>query len=125
MRLGPGHVMGLLSAVLPLCLLSTAIQTYLATFARSFKEAQSYMGFLMMVPMLPGVLSSVYPITSQPWMYPVPILGQHLLMTEVLGGKAPDTSTFVMTAAATLVAAVLLVRLGTALLRRERIIFGR
>jgi sodium transport system permease protein len=125
MRFGPQHVLGLLSAVLPLCLLSTAIQTYLATFARSFKEAQSYMGFLMMVPMLPGVLSSVYPIASQPWMYPLPIVGQHLLMTEVLGGKAPGPATFVVTAAATLCAAALLVRLGTALLRRERIIFGR
>ena len=56
-RLGPPQVLGLLAAVLPLCLLSAAMQTYLATFARSFKEAQSYMGVLMMVPMLPGLLS--------------------------------------------------------------------
>jgi sodium transport system permease protein len=125
MRLGPGHVLGLLSAVVPLCLLSTAVQTCLATLARSFKEAQSYMGFLMMVPMLPGVLSSVYPVTSQPWMYPVPMLGQHLLMTDVLGGKAPAASLFAATAVATLMAAALLVRLDTALLGRERIIFGR
>jgi sodium transport system permease protein len=124
-RLGPLHVAGLLSAVLPLCLLSTAIQTYLATFARSFKEAQSYMGFLMMVPMLPGVMSSVYPIASQPWMYPLPILGQHLLLTDVLGGKAPAPPTFAAAAVATLLAALLLVRLSTALLQRERIIFGR
>ena len=124
-RLGPQHVVGLLSAVLPLCLLSTAIQTYLATFARSFKEAQSYMGFLIMVPMLPGVLSSVYPIASQPWMYPVPILGQHLLLTDVLGGKAPGALMFAAAAVATLTAALVLVRMSTALLERERIIFGR
>ena len=42
--------------------MSTGVQTYLATFARSFKEAQSYMGFLIMVPMLPGMLSAMYPI---------------------------------------------------------------
>jgi sodium transport system permease protein len=124
-RLGPQHMIGLLSAVLPLCLLSTAIQTYLATFARSFKEAQSYMGFLIMVPMLPGVLSSVYPIASQPWMYPVPILGQHLLLTDVLGGKAPGALMFAAAAVATLASAVVLVRMSTALLERERIIFGR
>ena len=79
----------LLAAVLPLCLLSTAIQTYLSTFARSFKEAQTYMGYLIMVPTLPGVLSSVYPITSQPWMYPVPILGQHLLAGRCSEGRRP------------------------------------
>jgi sodium transport system permease protein len=124
-RIGPQQVVGLLGAVLPLCLLSTAIQTYLATFARSYKEAQSYMGFLMMVPMLPGLLSAVYPIASQPWMYPLPILGQHLLLTDVLGGKAPGLGWFAVTAVATVMAALALAGLVTALLQRERIIFGR
>ena len=124
-QLGPQQVVGLLGAVLPLCLLATAIQIYLATFARSFKEAQSYMGFLMMVPMLPGLLTSVYPIARETWMYPVPILGQHLLLTDVLGGKAPDLRMFAAAALATVIASALLLRLVTALLQRERIIFGR
>ncbi|MCC7032265.1 MAG: ABC transporter permease [Acidobacteria bacterium] len=124
-RLGPGHVAGLLAGVLPLCLLAPAIQAYLATFARSFKEAQSYMGFLIMVPMLPGVLSTVYPIASQPWMYPVPMLGHHLLLADVLGGKAPGPMVFVASAGVTVFASLALVRLITALLSRERIIFGR
>jgi sodium transport system permease protein len=124
-RLGPAQVGWLLTAVLPLCLLSTAIQTYLSTFARSYKEAQTYMGYLIMVPTLPGVLSSVYPIASQSWMYPIPILGQHLLASDVLGGKAPAPAMFVAAAAAALATAALLVRLTTRLLQRERIVFGR
>jgi sodium transport system permease protein len=124
-RLGGLQVAGLLVAVLPLCLLSTAIQTYLATFARSFKEAQSYMGFLIMVPMLPGVLSSVYPIASEPWMYPLPILGQHLLVTDLLGGTPPGGLMFVAAALSTTAVALVLVRLGSSLLQREQIIFGR
>jgi len=124
-RLGTAQVAGLVAGALPLCLLSAALQTYLATFARSFKEAQSYMGFLVLVPMLPGVLSTVYPVTSRPWMYPVPILGQHVLLSDVLGGKAPGAAMFVAAAATTLVAALVMVRLITALLQRERIIFGR
>jgi sodium transport system permease protein len=124
-RIGPAHVAGLLVAVLPFCLLAPAIQTYLSTFARSFKEAQSYMGFLLMVPMLPGLLSSMYPIASQPWMYPVPILGQHVLLTDVLGNKAPGLAMFLLSALAAIAVALVLVRLTTALLSRERIIFGR
>ncbi|MCC7124422.1 MAG: ABC transporter permease [Acidobacteria bacterium] len=124
-RLDAVHVAGLLAAVLPLCLLATAIQCALATFARSFKEAQSYMGFLIIVPMLPGALSSVYPIASQPWMYPVPIIGQHVLVTEVLGGRAPGAWAFVVAALATTVAAALLVRWFGGLLTRESIVFGR
>ena len=123
-RLGPAQVAGLVAGALPLCLLATAVQSYLATFARSFKEAQSYMGFLIMVPMLPGLLSAVYPIASQPWMYLVPVWGQHVLLSDVLGGKAPGATMFGAAAVTTVVAALALVRLMTSLLRRERIIFG-
>lgn len=124
-RFGALDAVRLLAAVLPLCLFSTAIQTCLSTFARSYKEAQTYMGYLIMVPTLPGVLSSVYPIASHPWMYPVPVLGQHLLASDILGGKAPDASVFIAAALATMAASLVLLQLATRLLQRERIIFGR
>jgi sodium transport system permease protein len=124
-RLGPPQVAWILAAVLPMCLLSTAIQTYLSTFARSYKEAQTYMGYLIMLPALPGLLSSVYPIGTKPWMYPIPILGQHLLATDVLGGKPPAPIMFALAAATALAAAVLLGLLTTRMLRNERVVFGR
>jgi len=124
-RLGPAQIFGLLGAVVPMCLLSTGIQTYLSTFARSFKEAQTYMGILIMFPMLPGILSSVYPLSSKPWMYPIPVLGQHVLAADVLGGKAPAWWAFVIAATAALVGGLLLLELTTRLLKRERIIFSR
>jgi sodium transport system permease protein len=124
-RLGPPQVAGILAAVLPLCLLSAAIQTYLSTFARSYKEAQTYMGYLIMLPALPGLLSSVYPIGTKPWMYPIPILGQHLLATDVLGGKPPGPIMFLVAAATALAAAVLLGLLTTRMLQREKVVFGR
>jgi sodium transport system permease protein len=119
------QVVSLLAAVLPLCLLSTAIQTYLSTFARSFKEAQTYMGYLIMVPTLPGLLGSVYPLSSQPWMYPIPVLGQHLLATDVLGGKAPLPVMFALAAMTALATAIMLVALTTRMLRNERVVLGR
>ena len=124
-RLHQQQIGGILIALLPMCLLSTGVQTYLATFAKSFKEAQSYMGFLIMVPMLPGILSTVYPLTSQPWMYPIPVLGQHVLAADVLGGKPTPTWAFLMAGAAALVVALALLHLTTGMLQRERIIFSR
>ena len=56
-RIQSAQVALLLAAALPMCLLASAIQIYLATFAKSFKEAQSYMGLLIIMPMLPGVCS--------------------------------------------------------------------
>jgi sodium transport system permease protein len=124
-RLDPLQIAGLLGAVLPMCLLSTGIQTYLATFAKSFKEAQSYMGILIMFPMLPGILSSVYPMTSKPWMYPIPVLGQHVLAADVLGGKATAWWAFLLAGSAAVIVALILLQLTTQMLQRERIIFSR
>jgi hypothetical protein len=58
-------------------------------------------------------------------MYPIPMLGHHLLLVDVLGGKAPGPLMFVASAAVTVLVAMVLVRMITALLGRERIIFGR
>ena len=124
-RLGGPQVGGIMAAVLPMCMLATGIQTYLSTFARSFKEAQSYMGFLMMVPMLPGMMATLYPLTNKPWMYPIPILGQHVLLADVIGGRPPRIVWFVAAAAAALTGAAMLVWLTRALFERERIIFSR
>ena len=124
-RVGPQQVVWLLAAVVPLCLLSTAMQTYLSTFARSFKEAQTYMGYLILIPALPGALSSMYPIASQAWMYPIPILGQHLLAIEVLGGRTPSPLMFLLAALSAVAASFVLVRLTTRMLGSERVVLGR
>jgi sodium transport system permease protein len=124
-RLGPYQVGGMLAAILPLCPFAAASQIYLAMFARSFKEAQSYMGLLIMIPMLPGILSTLYPLSEKLWMYAVPMLGQHLLMTDVLGGRSPAAIAFGVAAAGSLGVALIFVRLTTGLFRREKIIFGR
>jgi sodium transport system permease protein len=124
-RLGPPQVGGILAAMLPMCPLAAGVQMYLATFARSFKEAQSYMGLLIMIPMLPGILGALYPMNDQPWFYPVPIVGQYVLMSDVLGGKMPSVPAFLLAGSMALAAAIVFVRLTTGLFRRERIIFGR
>jgi sodium transport system permease protein len=124
-RLEPLQILGLLGALLPMCLLATGIQTYLATFAKSFKEAQSYMGILIMVPMLPGILSSVYPLSSQPWMYPIPVLGQHILAGDVLGGKPTAWWAVAVAGTAALIVSIVLLQLTTRMFQRERIIFSR
>lgn len=124
-RLGGDQVWLVLAAVLPLCPLAAGLQIYLATFARSFKEAQSYMGFLIMVPMLPGLLATLYPFGEQRWMAPIPILGQHVLLADVIGGKPTGALLLLAGAVSSLTASVALVALASRLLRRESIVFGR
>ena len=123
--LGPHEVLGMLAAILPLCPLTAAVQAYIGTYARSFKEAQSYMGVLISVMMLPALLSSLYPIADRVWMYPIPVIGQYLLLTAFLGGRGPGALPFALSAGAALLLAIVFVKITTRLFRNERIIFAR
>src|SRR5262245_18012357 len=73
LEIGPQHVGPIMLAVVPMCLFTAALQGAVATLARSFKEAQTYMGVLVLGPMLPGVISSLYPLGSAAWMYSIPM----------------------------------------------------
>ena len=124
-RVGPPQLFGVLAALLPLCPLMVAGQVYMATFAKSFKEAQSYLSLLMMAVMLPGFILTLYPTGSKTWMYFVPFLGQTAMMTDVLGAKPVAPMMLLVPALINLALAALVIHATTALLHRERIIFGK
>ena len=122
---GREAIVGAIAAGVPMAFLSAGLQVFVASFARSFKEAQSYLGMLIMLPMLPGILLIIYPVANQWWLAPVPLLGQHLLLSDVLGGKNPGMLAFSLAALSALGASLVLVYLTTRLFRREKTIFGR
>ena len=125
-RLGQQELIGTLIVVLPLCPFIVSIQMYVATFAKSFKEAQSYLSFLMMAQMVPGMIATMNPAASTAWwMYYVPWVGAQTLLTDVLGNKPINPMVFVAIAVMNIVLAVIAVRATAGLLVRERIIFGR
>ncbi|HET8899250.1 MAG TPA: ABC transporter permease [Rhodanobacteraceae bacterium] len=86
--LGLHFALSTLLLMLPLLLLLSALQTLVAAFAKSYREAQTYLGILMIVPALPSVVLSVMPIKPATWMYAVPLLGQQVGITELLRGNA-------------------------------------
>ncbi len=124
-RVTDAELLSLLALILPLALLLSAIVMFASTFARSFKEAQTYLGMLMMLPMLPGLVSTMYPLAGRPWLAPVPVLGQYALAADVLGGKPPAIGFYLLSATSVLLCALILVALTARLLRREAIVFGR
>ena len=124
-RLGVPELAGTLAVVLPLCPLIVAIQMYVATFAKSFKEAQSYLSLLMMVQMVPGMLATMNTMATKTWMYYVPWIGQQSLLTDVLGSKPINPAVFVIVGVVNVTLAAIILRGTAGLLHRERIIFGR
>ena len=124
--LGPPQLLVMIIAALSVCPLSAALQACVGTYSRSFKEAQSYMGILMTLPVTAiGVVGAIYPMNSQGWMYAIPLLSQYMLVKSVIGGQAPGAYAFITTTVVSLGLAALMLGLMTRLFRNERIIFGR
>ena len=125
LEMGVPEFTSMLGSVLPLALLASALQMGISTLARSYKEAQTYVSFLMFVPLLPMMLSMGSSIEPALWKLAVPILGQHILVTEVLEGKIPEPLSLAVATAATIVGTVLCLVLTAQQFHREKIVFGR
>ncbi len=123
-RFGTPEAMLLVAAVAPMALIAPSVQMYLASFAKSFKEAQSYMGFLILLPMLPGMLAAFYPMSNKPWMAPIPVMGQYALSSDIMSGKPPGPLLLIAAALSAAAFALIFLVLTTRLFSRERIIFG-
>ena len=64
LEIGPQHVGPIPPGRRPDVPVHRAPGAAAATLARLFKEAQTYMGVLILGPMLPGVMSALYPMET-------------------------------------------------------------
>jgi sodium transport system permease protein len=74
----------LLIILLPMVLIGTALLTLISASVKSLKEAQSYMGILMLLPVLPTAILLVNPVRNALWMFATPFLAQNQLILMVL-----------------------------------------
>lgn len=115
----------ILAAVAPMALIAPAVQMFVSCFAKTFKEAQGYLGLLMILPTIPGIVIMFYPLTNRPLLHPLPILGQYAMVSEILGGKDLPALSLLGAIAVAAVLTALLLALATRLFSSEKIIFGR
>jgi sodium transport system permease protein len=71
---------------LPLIAVFAVLETLVAAFAKSYREAQTYLSLLMIVPILPSMVMSFMPVKAAPWMYAVPLLAQQIGVSDLLRG---------------------------------------
>ena len=107
--------------MLPLVLLLAALQSMVAAFAKSYREAQTYISLLMLVPIIPSAVLSFMPIKAQAWMYAVPLLGQNLGIMQLLRGDGVTGEQLVLCLAGSLATALLAVLATIQLYRSEKL----
>ena len=77
----------MLLVLLPMLFLGTTLLTMLAAGARSMKEAQSHITWLMLLPMIPTFVLMVNPLKTELWQFTVPFLAQNQLLLKIIRGE--------------------------------------
>jgi len=67
--------------------------TIVAAFTRSYREAQTYLGLVLLVPTLPLVFAGMLGLRPTAPLMAVPSLSQHFLITSLLRDE-PISATF-------------------------------
>jgi sodium transport system permease protein len=119
--LGVHFASHVLLLMLPILLLLAALQSLVAAFAKSYREAQTYLSLLMLVPAIPSLVLAILPIKAQPWMYALPLLGQNLGIMQLLRGDGMEPTQLALCMAGSLLAAGLAVLVTMQLYRSERL----
>lgn len=117
-------MVGIFLISLPMILLASALQMVIATFTRSFKEAQTYVAFLPLIPALPGIALAFIPVRATFWNMAIPTFGQQLLINQLMRGEPINPLNMLVSVISTLIVAMLLIILAVRLFQRERILMG-
>jgi sodium transport system permease protein len=115
----------LFALAVPLALCAAAFELSLALFARTFKEAQTYLSLLLVVPMLPATFLALSPLRERLALMCIPVLSQAMLFGNVLRGERVPIAYIAASAAATVLLGLAFFALAVRLLGNERIVFGR
>jgi sodium transport system permease protein len=102
LTLGLTTLLKILLVISPVAILAAALLTLLASFAKSYREAQSYMGVVILIPMIPSLIFMANPIRAEAWMMSVPLFSQNILIGEIIRGEAVALSWYTMSIASTL-----------------------
>jgi len=123
-ELSVSQVLLMMVVIVPVVFMGSALQLFVAIFARSFKDAQTYMGLLVMVPMVPGIYVLMNPGDYELWQTAIPLLGPQLLLVDLFGGTVPDIGSLLLVVVEALLLGVLFAKLTEWMLRREATIYG-
>ena len=118
-----GTFMALLGLLIPICIFAASLQLFFAFQAKSFKEAQSTVTMLIMLPaFIPLALTF---IDDRPqWLDWVPVAGQSIIMEDLFKGLAINWPAFIVTSIVTLLMSAVLVAILAKKLKSEKVVMA-
>ena len=121
-NVGPEVVVSIIALMLPFLLLGAALMTLVASFTRSYREAQSWLTFVLLVPTVPIMYAAIAQLQSRLALMWIPSLSQHLLISSLLKAEPLAAVDVAVSAGATLLLGALVAAVAVRMYRREQIL---
>lgn len=108
----------------PVAILAASLLTLLASFAKTYREAQSYMSLVVMIPLIPSIIFMANPIKPDLSMMAVPLFSQNLLIGEIIRGDPIPALWYAVSIGSTLAIGLALAVVAATLYNKPRLIFS-
>jgi sodium transport system permease protein len=119
---GPLVVLTAFFLLVPFALLGAALMTLVASFTRSYKEAQTWLSAVLLAPTLPILIVSILQVRPSIELMLVPSLSQHLLLNGLIRNEPVNVGHAAVSVIATLALGAVLTLICARLYRRESLL---
>jgi len=119
---GPGVALAIFGGTLPFVAVGAALLTVIASFTRTYKEAQTWLSAVLLVPTLPIAIAGLLDVKASALLMTVPSLSQHLIIQGLLRNEPLPAEYVAISVASTLALGALLTALAGRLYGREQIL---
>jgi len=108
----------------PIQMLAVAVQMIVATVTKSFKETQTYLGLLPLLPSVPGMIMVFVPLQPTTWAMLIPTYGQTILIGQIVRGEGAALGDLLLASGATVAISMALLVLAARFYNREQVAFA-
>jgi sodium transport system permease protein len=123
MSLPPRALLSILLVSVPLMVFVVALQMMIASYTKSFKEAQNYISAMLLIPAIPALVMAILPVRESLWLALLPTVGQQLFINRILRAEEVSSSHLLISSFTTLAAGAILLALVVRRYSREAILF--
>ncbi len=119
---GPLTALAVFAVLVPFAPLGAALMTVVASFTKTYREAQTYLTFVLLVPTLPLIFATMLNVEPRASLMWIPSLSQHLQIMALIRQEPLAPGLALLSAATTLAFGALLAWIAVRLYRREALL---
>ena len=114
-----GVVLAALAIFLPFILVGAALMTLVASFTKSYREAQTWLSVVLIAPTMPILIVSILTLRPRLEFMFIPSLSQHLLLVDMVKNEPINGLNVTISVVSTLILGIVLTWVCARLYRRE------